>query len=109
MKPIQARSEIPADFSFQKAVRSYQPDFDHQMSSGIYEALVESNRLVPHRGADSGTRAYPPLGHFEQCTAGYGLARFFAYICNSLIIEFVPKEDSQVQKLLTTREDVFPD
>ncbi|MDP6504600.1 MAG: hypothetical protein QF886_13340 [Planctomycetota bacterium] len=45
MKPIQARSEIPADFSFQKAVRSYQPDFDHQMNSGIYEALVESSHL----------------------------------------------------------------
>lgn len=26
-----------------------------------------------------------------------------------LIIEFVPKEDSQVQKLLATREDIFPD
>ncbi|MDP6354455.1 MAG: class I SAM-dependent methyltransferase [Planctomycetota bacterium] len=35
------------------------------------------------------------------------LARFFASVCNSLIIEFVPKEDSQVQKLLITREDVF--
>lgn len=27
----------------------------------------------------------------------------------SLIIEFVPKEDSQVRRLLATREDVFPD
>jgi len=35
------------------------------------------------------------------------LARFFASVCSSLIIEFVPKGDSQVQKLLTTREDVF--
>jgi hypothetical protein len=26
-----------------------------------------------------------------------------------LIIEFVPKEDSQVQLLLATREDIFPD
>ena len=36
------------------------------------------------------------------------LAEFFAEICKSLIIEFVPKEDSQVQKLLATREDIFP-
>jgi len=37
------------------------------------------------------------------------IARFFQSICKSLIIEFVPKEDSQVQKLLSSREDVFPD
>ena len=36
------------------------------------------------------------------------IAEFFAGICRSLIIEFVPKEDSQVQTLLSTREDVFP-
>lgn len=37
------------------------------------------------------------------------LARFFSNLCDSLIIEFIPKEDSQVQKLLSTREDIFPD
>ena len=37
------------------------------------------------------------------------IAEFFAGICKNLIIEFVPKSDSQVQKLLTTREDIFPD
>ena len=36
------------------------------------------------------------------------LAAFFRKLCNSLIIEFVPKEDSQVQRLLSTREDIFP-
>ncbi len=36
------------------------------------------------------------------------LARFFAAYCDSLIIEFIPKEDSQVKKLLATREDIFP-
>jgi hypothetical protein len=36
------------------------------------------------------------------------LADFFAKITKWLIIEFVPKEDSQVQKLLATRKDVFP-
>jgi len=35
------------------------------------------------------------------------IAEFFAQICRSLIIEFVPKEDSQVQRLLATREDIF--
>ena len=36
------------------------------------------------------------------------LARFFAAVGRHLIIEFVPKSDSQVQRLLTTRKDVFP-
>jgi len=35
------------------------------------------------------------------------IADFFARICDSLIIEFVPKSDSQVQRLLSTREDIF--
>jgi ribosomal protein L11 methylase PrmA len=37
------------------------------------------------------------------------IAAFFNKICNSLIIEFVPKNDSQVQSLLSTRADIFPD
>ena len=36
------------------------------------------------------------------------LAEFFARAGRHLIIEFVPKSDSQVQRLLATREDVFP-
>jgi len=34
---------------------------------------------------------------------------FFAQAGHWAIIEFVPKEDSQVKRLLATREDVFPD
>ncbi len=36
------------------------------------------------------------------------LAEFFADLARSLVIEFVPKSDSQVKRLLATREDVFP-
>lgn len=35
------------------------------------------------------------------------IAEFFSKICHSLIIEFVPKSDSQVQKLLKNRKDIF--
>ena len=35
------------------------------------------------------------------------IAAFFRTTCRSLIIEFVPKNDSQVQRLLATREDIF--
>jgi hypothetical protein len=37
------------------------------------------------------------------------IAAFFSKICNSLIIEFVPKSDSQAQRLLSSREDIFAD
>ena len=36
------------------------------------------------------------------------IANFFKKICSSLIIEFVPKRDPKVQKLLATRKDIFP-
>ena len=36
------------------------------------------------------------------------LAEFFAQLGRCLIVEFIPKEDSQVQRLLMTREDIFP-
>lgn len=35
------------------------------------------------------------------------IAAFLAEIGQNIIIEFVPKEDSQVQKLLVTRKDIF--
>jgi ribosomal protein L11 methylase PrmA len=37
------------------------------------------------------------------------IAEFFSTICESLILEFVPKSDSQVIRLLSTREDIFSD
>lgn len=39
----------------------------------------------------------------------YKIASFFNSICNTIIIEFVPKSDSQVQRLLSTRQDIFPE
>ncbi|MFO7916890.1 MAG: SAM-dependent methyltransferase [Anaerolineae bacterium] len=35
------------------------------------------------------------------------IAAFFDRICDALVIEFVPKDDAQVQRLLATREDIF--
>ena len=37
------------------------------------------------------------------------IAAFLASTGELLVIEFVPKEDSQVQRLLANREDIFPD
>ncbi len=36
------------------------------------------------------------------------IASFFRRVANSLIVEFVPKTDSQTRRLLRSREDVFP-
>lgn len=36
------------------------------------------------------------------------IADFLDHICDSLVIEFVPKSDPQLQRLLSTREDIFP-
>ncbi len=36
------------------------------------------------------------------------VASFFHRLAGKLIIEFVPKEDSQVKRLLASREDIFP-
>jgi hypothetical protein len=35
------------------------------------------------------------------------IASFFSELCRYLIIEFVPKEDSQIKRMLSTREDIF--
>jgi ribosomal protein L11 methylase PrmA len=37
------------------------------------------------------------------------VARFFRGVGRALVVEFVPKSDSQVARLLATREDIFPD
>ena len=37
------------------------------------------------------------------------IASFLSQTCRFLIIEFIPKNDSQIQRLLHTREDIFFD
>lgn len=37
------------------------------------------------------------------------IAKLFSKLCKHLIIEFVPKNDPQVVKMLANREDIFPD
>ena len=37
------------------------------------------------------------------------IAKLFSKISRHLIIEFVPKNDSQVKKLLSSREDIYHD
>jgi hypothetical protein len=39
----------------------------------------------------------------------HNIADFLSGLCRWLIIEFVPKHDSQVQRMLATRQDIFTD
>ncbi len=57
---------------------------DTLLALGLIHHLAISNNL--------------PLSH---------IAKSFSGLCEFLIIEFVPKEDSQVVKLLSSREDIF--
>lgn len=57
--------------------------------------LVMALALVHHLAISNNV----PLPH---------LAEFFDTLCKWLIIEFVPKSDSQVRRLLASREDIFP-
>ncbi|MFP4249481.1 MAG: SAM-dependent methyltransferase, partial [Armatimonadota bacterium] len=37
------------------------------------------------------------------------VADFLHDLCETLVVEFVPKNDSQVQRMLASREDIFDD
>lgn len=56
--------------------------------------LVMALALIHHLAISNNT----PLPH---------IAKYFASLGKHLIIEFVPKEDSQVQRLLSSRQDIF--
>ena len=63
------------------------------------------------RGPVDAVMALALIHHLAICNnLPFGrIADFFGGICDRLIIEFVPKSDPQVQRLLSTREDIFAD
>ena len=65
---------------------------------------------VEHRGKPDGVVALALIHHLAiSNNLPFGkIAEWMAGLANTLIIEFVPKEDSQVQVLLATRCDIFP-
>jgi len=78
-------------------------------SPAIGWSLKERNSLI-ERGPVGALMALALIHHLAigNNVPLVEVATFFAGIGEWLIIEFVPKEDSQVQRLLATREDVFP-
>ncbi|CAN5148914.1 nodulation protein NoeA [soil metagenome] len=73
--------------------------FDQQERSGLRERgpadLVMALALVHHLAIGANI----PL---------QDIAESFTHLGKSLLVEFVPKEDSQVKRLLSTRSDIFP-
>lgn len=75
-------------------------------------ALGWANQERPslfQRGTTDVTLALALIHHLaiaQNIPLGY-IASLFSQFSNYLIIEFVPKEDSQVKKLLMNREDIF--
>jgi hypothetical protein len=79
-------------------------------SPGIGWADEERNSLLSRGPAD--TVLALALVHHLAISNNVPLAmvaEFFGKVGRNLIIEFVPKNDSQVQRLLASREDVFTD
>ncbi|MCF7811101.1 SAM-dependent methyltransferase [bacterium] len=78
-------------------------------SPGIGWACEERESLIQRSPADT-AMALALIHHLaiSNNLPFSHIASFFKNICNYLIIEFVPKSDSQVKRLLTTREDIFP-
>jgi len=79
-------------------------------SSSIGWNSMERNSLV-ERGPADVIIALALIHHLaiSNNVPLFNIAEFFHRICNYLIIEFVPKTDSQVKRLLLTREDIFVD
>ena len=71
-------------------------------------------RVTYHAGMSTTIAAVLALALVHHLAIGNNVplddvAALFERLGRYLILEFVPKADSQVQRLLTTREDVFPD
>ena len=79
-------------------------------SPGLGWALEERDSLLQR--VDSGAVMALALIHhlvIANNVPMHEVAAFFHRLASKLIIEFVPKEDSQVRRLLASREDIFPD
>jgi SAM-dependent methyltransferase len=72
---------------------------------------LEERESFLERGAPDVTLALALIHHLAigQNVPLWRVASSFANIGPRLIIEFVPKSDSQVQRMLASRRDIFPD
>jgi hypothetical protein len=83
--------------------------FDLNNPSSSIGWANKERRKITHRGKPDVVLALALVHHIaiSNNVPLPKIAHYFASFCPNLIIEFVPKEDTQVKKLLATREDIF--
>jgi len=77
-------------------------------SPGLGWASAERSSFLRRQNIDMGL-ALALVHHLaiSNNTPLEKIAELFAMCCKSLVVEFIPKSDSQVRRLLATRQDVF--
>ena len=86
------------------------PDGPHQPVARARAGPTASGQSLEQRGPADALLALALVHHLA---IGHNLpleriAAFFARLGRALVIEFVPKSDSQVQRMLRSRPDIFP-
>jgi ribosomal protein L11 methylase PrmA len=114
---------IAADMDPLAVERHYQDLVRHQMD-GVLPLVVDLSNPSPSLGWHNEERssflercdvdAVLALALIHHLSIGNNVpldmsARLFASVGRYLLLEFVPKEDSQVQRMLATRKDIFED
>ena len=105
---------VERNFHFNKAngVRNVLPlVLDLNNPSPALGWALEERESLAQRAANSVVLALALIHHIviANNVPMSSAASYFATLARTLIIEFVPKNDSQVQRLLSTREDKFPE
>ena len=69
----------------------------------------KERKSIPERGKADMLLALALVHHLRisNNTPFSQIAEFFSEWGNNLIVEFIPKEDSQIQRILSNREDIF--
>jgi hypothetical protein len=105
---------VERNYQFNKAngVRNILPlVLDLNNPSPALGWALEERESLAQRAANSIVMALALIHHIviANNVPMSSAASYFATLARVLIIEFIPKDDSQVQRLLSTREDKFPD
>ena len=108
--------EVAVDRNYREVVNTREQNLQPLLldltnpSPGLGWANTERASLLERKKIDIGMAL--ALIHHIAISNNVPLKRaaaFFHSACRQLIIEFVPKSDSQVKRLLATRKDVFPE
>ena len=106
--PAAVETGLPGAAGRRRRTPAAAGDRPHQPQSGPGLGAPRTRFTARARtgGPGDGAGVDPPPGHLQQRAAAGG-AEFMANAGRWAIVEFVPKGDSQVKRLLATRKDIF--